>query len=132
MTTYRQMRLAPTNRHDWHGEFRSLDGTRAHDFTEADVAEVVAYGENDLGGGWDGEVAAILRLNDGRHVAFETFWGPTGDGFSYDAYGGNADILFAADADTAARFGLTKEGRRLAGVSIPEDDPVAPSQETEE
>lgn len=112
------LRLDPTNREDWHGRLISLDGTSAADFTDADVAEVVAAGDD--GDEWDGSVAAVLRLNDGRYVSFETFYGPTGNGFSEDAYGGDADLNFAADLATATRLGLTDEGRRLCGIPNPE------------
>lgn len=105
----------PFNRSDWSGHYVSLDGTDASDFSEDDVAEIIASGCHPDGSDWDGNVAAVLLLRDGRYVSYETFWGPTGDGFSYDAYGGNADIHFASDLATVGRLGLTDEGRRLCG-----------------
>lgn len=104
----------PFNRGDWTGRLVSLDGTPTDDFTETDVAEVVASGATD--DYWDGTAAAILRLKDGRFVAYETFWGPTGNGFSADAYGGEADLKFAHDLDTVTRLGLTDDGRELCGL----------------
>lgn len=87
------------------------------EFTLDDVAEVIAYGETP--DGWDGEVSGVVRLKDGRYVAWETFWGPTGDGFSEDAYGGDADITIAGTLDAAIRFGMTDAGRRLCGLKQP-------------
>lgn len=104
----------------WHGRVISHGGAS----TElpngfSDLAEIVAQYESDESQ-WDGDVAAVVRLNDGRYVSWETFWGPTGDGFSEDAYGGEADIHFANDLDTIVRFGLTDEGRRWLNLSLPE------------
>ncbi len=106
----------PFNRVDWSGRLVSVDGAPTDDFTEEDVAEVVASGSS--GDDWDGTVAAVLRLKDGRFVAYETFWGPTGDGFSADAYGGDADIHFAQTLDAVVAFGLTDEGRALCKISV--------------
>jgi hypothetical protein len=106
-------RTNPFNRYEWEERFVSLDGTEASDFTIEDVAEVVASGET--GDQWDGDVAAVLRLKDGRFVSYETFYGPTGDGFSLDAYGGDADLKFGATLEVVQRLGLTDNGRRLCG-----------------
>lgn len=105
----------PFNRSGWHGQLVSLDDTSTDDFEAKDVAEVVACGSSDES--WDGEVAAVLRLHDGRFVSYETFWGPTGNGFCEDAYGGNADLKFGASLEVVARLGLTDQGRRLCGWS---------------
>ena len=70
---------------------------------------------------WDGEVAAILLLNDGRYVSYETFYGPTGDGFYEDAYGGDADLVFSSSLENALRYGLTKNGRKLVGMPLPHE-----------
>lgn len=106
--TLDDLTVAPWRRFQWGGELRSIDGTSATDFTREDVAELVAYG----GGGdrWDGDAIGIVRLRDGRFVSWETNYGPTGDGFACDAYGGDADILFAASAKMAAR-GISEQGR---------------------
>ena len=101
----------------WHGHLRGVDGASAADFTEEDVAEVIAAGCT--GEGWDGEVAAVLRLHDGRFVAYESWWGPTGSGFCRDAYGGQADVIFAPSLDSAIRWGMTEDGRRLCGLPEP-------------
>lgn len=90
---------APWSRHDWRGEFISVDGASTADFARCDVASVVAYG--DSGPGWDGESAGIVRLNDGRVIAWESDWGPTGSGFCCDAYGGDANIICAMTVGAA-------------------------------
>lgn len=99
----------------WHGQLVSHDKTPTAPFTEADVEEVIGYGDD--GDEWDGTVAAVLKLKDGRFVSWETFFGPTGHGFSEDAYGGNADLHFARDLETVVRLGLTNDGRRLTGLT---------------
>ena len=79
--------------------------------TDFKLAKVEASAES--GGGWDGTVAALVRLSDNRWMAWETFWGPTGDGFSEDAYGGDADVFMSVDRAKVIKFGLTDEGRRM-------------------
>lgn len=93
------------------GEYVSLDGTTAGPIQEEDVEAVLYHG--DTGDAWDGVEAAILKLKDGRFVGYETWWGPTGSGFSEDAYGGDAKLCFGADLDTVARLALSDESRRL-------------------
>lgn len=101
----------PWNRGAWHGSFVSLDGAVTDDFVEADIERVIAFGTthpND----WDGSSAGIVLLKDGRFCSWESGWGPTGSGFSEDAYGGDADIMFATTAD-AARNGISERAREL-------------------
>jgi hypothetical protein len=98
----------------WDRAFRSLDDTSIGEFREQDIAEVLYEGET--GDTWDGKCAAVFKLNDGRLVAYETFYGPTGDGFHEDAYGGDAELVFASDLRLLVNEALTDEGRRLAGV----------------
>lgn len=116
----------PFNRHTWSGRLIAHDGASDADFTEDDVAAVVAEGAS--GDEWDGTVAAVLVLKDGRFVSYETFYGPTGNGFSEDAYGGDADLHFAPTYEAVVRWGLTDEGRRLCGIPNPgaASDPDAP------
>jgi len=102
----------------WHGKFVSLDGTEAGPIIESDVEEVLHYA--DTGRDWDGDVAAVIKLKDGRLVAWEAAWGPTGDGFSEDAYGGYSDVYFASDLDLLIRMALSDSSRRLLGLSQPE------------
>lgn len=111
----------PFSRSTWHGRLVSVDGAATDDFAAEDVAEIL--GEGVSGDYWDGTVAAVLRLRDGRFVAYETFYGPTGDGFSEDAYGGDADLHFASTLDAVVRFGLTDDGRELCGLTIAEERP---------
>lgn len=94
--------------------------------TAEDVAEVLH--EASSGDQWDGTVAAVLKLHDGRFMVWETFYGPTGNGFIEDAYGGDAEIMFASTYDAAIRWGLTDEGRNL--LDIPH--PVGPARHTED
>lgn len=108
-------RVTPLSRCGWTGRCISVDGTDATDFgdDESAIGEVLASGET--GGGWDGTVAAVFRLKDGRFVAYETWWDPSGDGFSQDAYGGDADLFFGATEDAVVWFGLSRDGRHLCG-----------------
>ena len=106
----------PFARGDWNGRFISLDGTPAVDFTIDDVQTIIASGQE--GDEWDGTVAGVLQLNDGTYVTYETFYGPTGHGFSEDAYGGDADICFASSHKTAVTMGLTDEGRLMCGITL--------------
>lgn len=111
-------RVNPFYRGMWSGRCISVDGTDATVFPpdEALLAEVLAAG--DTGDGvddWDGDVAAVFRLADGRFVAYETNWGPTGDGFSEDAYGGDANLFFGASEEAVVWFGLSMNGRKLCG-----------------
>ena len=95
----------------WAGKILSVDGASAGDFTRDDLDVVIwAYETAD---GWDGEVAAICMLKDGRYISWETFWGPTGDGFHGDAYGGDADITAATTFENILQLGLTPERREL-------------------
>jgi hypothetical protein len=100
----------PWNRGGWTGEFISTDGTTTSDITEADVQEVLHYAKTSPG--WDGETVGIVCLLDGRIVAWEADWGPTGDGFYRDAYGGTADILFSQTVQAALAY-ISDQGKDL-------------------
>jgi hypothetical protein len=99
-----------------HGGLHSFDGAAATTFTESDVAEVLYHGHS--GEDWDGTEAAVIRLNDGRIVAWESVWGPTGSGFCEDAYGGDAEVWFAKpeSLNRLVLQALTDQGRRLCGI----------------
>lgn len=98
-----------------HGRCVSLDGTEATlPFEEADVVEVLF--DYNSGDDWDGTCCAVVRLQDGRLVAWSSWWGPTGDGFNEDAYGGDSDVFFASDLRLLVNAALDDEQRRLAGV----------------
>lgn len=105
------LRETPWHRCDWRGNLVSIDGASTVDFVRADVARVVAYGETILDA-WDGECAGIVQLHDGRFVAWESNWGPTGSGFCRDAYGGDADIGFATTEEAARSF-ISEKSREL-------------------
>jgi hypothetical protein len=101
----------------WHGQLLTFDGTNTADFTEDDVDEIIAAAANGVHE-WDGECAAIFTLKDGRFVSYESAWGPTGSGFSEDAYGGEANIYFASSKENAIRFGLSESGRTLLNLTV--------------
>ena len=97
----------------WHGQMQAIDGASSADFTWQDVAEVIAAApRTDTRHSWDGDAVGVVLLKDGRFASWETSWGPTGDGFSEDAYGGDADIFFAPSLASILRWGLTEDGRR--------------------
>ena len=100
----------------WNGAARSIDGTDTTLPTAADIERVLYQGET--GDTWDGDVAAVIKLKDGRLLAYETFYGPTGDGFFEDAYGGDATVWFAREENLPRLVleALTDEGRRLCGI----------------
>ena len=102
--------LVPWHRTDWSGSFVSTDGCDAADFTLADVEVVLQYGctPDD----WDGESAAVIRLKDGRFVSWECNWGPTGNGFNCEAYGGDSDIFFGRTEEACVRQ-LSERAREL-------------------
>lgn len=113
-------RCNPLERYDWDGRLVSIDGCPNDDFTGDDVVQIIAVGHDPVdGGGWDGDVAGVLALRDGRYVCYETTWGPTGDGFNRDAYGGTATLNFAWDLDLLVQVGLTDRGRELCGLPNP-------------
>lgn len=103
---------------DWEGRYLSWDGTSVHGY-EFIVEEIIASSEQPGTSGWEGKVAAVCRLKDGRYISYETFWDVSGDGFRRDAYGGDADLIFSSTLEAAVKFGLTDEGRRMCG--LPED-----------
>jgi len=95
------------------GPLISLDGcdtTGGDNLKRADVERVIVWGET--GPGWDGESAGIALLKDGRYIAWESWWGPTGSGFSGDAYGGDEEIAFARTAQKALEH-ISEKGREL-------------------
>ncbi len=67
-----------------------------------DVKRVVAH---DGGSDFDKSEIAIVELNDGRFVGWESWSDVTGSGFHGDAYGGDVEVWFARDvADLRPRF----------------------------
>lgn len=121
----------PWNRGKWSGQLLTFDDTSTTDFGKNDIAKVLAV--NNTGDGWDGTGAAVVQLKDGRWVTWESMWGPTGDGFSEDAYGGDTNIFFASSIEYAICYGLTDEGRRILGLNIEDwSDPHATLPELED
>lgn len=110
----------PEKPSSWDGCVRSIDDASTEWATLADVDEVVAQ-FNDDADEYDGECAAVVRLKDGRFMSWATFWGPTGDGFHEDAYGGDAEIFYAPTLEAIQRWALTAEHRRRLGLALPED-----------
>jgi len=106
-------------RYNWDGCIFTMDDTPTDEFTQDDLEEVLW--SFDSGDKWDGEVACVCRLKDGRYISWETFFGPTGDGFNGDAYGGDADILCSSSYEAAVKFGLSpihRPGAELAMKDI--------------
>jgi hypothetical protein len=78
------------------GGEESLDGTPAFRLTKTDV-DAVLFHYCAIDGSYDGKVAVVVRLTQGRgYAAWESWWGPTGSGFGNDAYGGDAVVYFGA------------------------------------
>lgn len=108
----------PFARGTWDGLIRSLDGApNDDDFDPEHVDKVIAVYES--GDQYDGEVAGLVLMEDGRFVAWETVYGPTGHGFSEDAYGGDADIFVAYSFEKILRFAFSDEGRRKLDFEDP-------------
>ena len=101
----------------WNGSYKSLDGTPTEPFNEEDVAEVLYLGQEGVDD-WDGTEAVVIRMKDDRLAAWQTWWGPTGSGFSEDAYGGDTDIWFASkdNLNLLVLEALTDYGRELCGI----------------
>ena len=97
----------------WHGSFMNDLGL-SDDFDEDDVDYVVWSYEDGDRECWDGDCAAIVKLTDGRYITWESFWGPTGSGFSADAYGGGSDVHITTDLMKAVEFGLSETTRQKA------------------
>jgi len=123
MTEVSELTLMPFNRSpggSWsEGSFVSLDGADVGPVAEADVAEVIYHWNS--GDEWDGDEVAVMKLKDGRFIGYEAWWGPTGDGFSEDAYGGDANLYFAKDLDTIERWALGEESRNRLGIELTDD-----------
>ena len=120
---YKMPRTNPFDgRCDWEGKILTLDGSSTADFGEDDLDEVV-WSWEDNPRDWDGNCACVCLLKDGRFISWESWWGPTGDGFSRDAYGGDTDLSAHSTLSNAMLFGLTPERRKMCaealGIPIP-------------
>jgi hypothetical protein len=112
----------PSEDGGWHGHVFTHGGVFGEIPTTLDqLAEIVAQDESDPDD-WEGTVVAVVKLKDGRFMSWESFWGPTGDGFHEDAYGGDADVHFAATLGEIIRFGLTDEGRQRLNLPLTAHD----------
>jgi len=101
----------------WSGDYISVDGTtETGPIIAENVEEVLYHGVQ--GDEWDGKEAVVFKMKDGRFVAYETFYGPTGNGFNEDAYGGDADLFFSTNLKFLILMALTDEGRRLCGIPV--------------
>lgn len=93
---------APWSRSDWHGSLIAVGDPRTDidDVTRADVLHLVCWrGSDDR---YEGDTAGVAQLRNHVFIAWEASYGPTGDGFNHDAYGGNADIFYGTTPWTAA------------------------------
>lgn len=116
------MAEAPWNRGQWHGSIVSVDGTDTTDtmHDQSCIGRVIAWGttrESD----WDGECAGVVQLVDGRYCSWSSGWGPTGSGFSKDAYGGDAGIFVASTALGAIQA-LSERDLELMGFAVSESE----------
>lgn len=111
----------PFARHEWKGKVVSLDEASSDDIDENSLVFCLLSGRTK--GYWDGESAGIALIKDGRWVAWETWWGPTGDGFNHDAYGGSEVIYVATHPEVLRTRGLGENGRHLCGLTLPSDKP---------
>lgn len=111
MMTIDDISPAPWDRYGWTGELVSADGCPTTDFTRDDVERVIWWATTEETD-WDGNTAGVVLLKDGRYAAWEADWGPTGNGFCCDAYGGTADIVFA-HTQAAAEAHLSDDAKSL-------------------
>lgn len=92
------------------GEIKAHNGVSDAMPMEDDVVEIIHDGE--YGDRWDGVTYAAVKLKDGRYMAWESFYGPTGSGFSEDAYGGDAVVHFSDDLEQIMQLAFSDETRR--------------------
>jgi len=71
----------------------SVNGCAITNVAAADVKRVVTC---DTGSAFDRSEIAIVELNDGRFVGWESWSDVTGSGFHHDAYGGDVEVWFAS------------------------------------
>ncbi len=91
----------PWNAGRWNKNIVSVDGAPVTIPHPSEVSAVVAYHDC----GWDeGMHVAVIKLCDGRFMAWENRVGVTGSGFSEDAYGGDAEVWVAWTHDDAVAF----------------------------
>lgn len=112
---------AETAEHPWSGNSHTNPeyDVVAIDESSADLppdgpAEILYQGVRDEG--WDGFTACVVRLDESRFAAWESWWGPTGSGFHPDAYGGDVIVYVGSDLAALVATALTDAGRELVGI----------------
>lgn len=70
----------------------SIAGCPTSTIAQDDVKRIVA---SDAGSDFEHSEIAIVELNDGRFVGWESWTDVTGSGFHGDAYGGDVEVWFA-------------------------------------
>ncbi len=115
-------RVNPFSRYDWTGSIYSIDGTDDSEVSEDSCLFLLVAGSTPSG--WDGEASGIALLKDGRWIAWCESWGPTGDGFNRDAYGGNGTIYVGRNPESLRAQALGSEGRFLCGIPFAFELPV--------
>lgn len=113
-TRYEIPGVNPFRRYNWHGSTLDWTGEKVDDLPEDESVVAACVWSYESGGTWDGEVACIVQLIDGRFAAWETFYGPTGNGFCEDAYGGGANVTIARSVEEAIRLGLSGDNQERA------------------
>lgn len=71
---------------------RSVGGCETTKPAAADVKQVIGH---DGGSDFDKSEIAVVELQDGRFVGWESWSDVTGSGFHHDAYGGDVEVWFA-------------------------------------
>lgn len=118
MSEYEMPFVNPFRRSDWSGNTLDWTGKEIADLPEDEsvVKRVVwSYQDNDR---WDGQVAAIVELVDGRFASWESWYGPTGDGFNRDAYGGDSIVTITLNVPDAIQMGLSGSHAAVAADAI--------------
>lgn len=100
----------------WYGSFMG-DPSCSQDLDEKDIDRVL-WMDQSRPTDWDGSCGCIVLMQDGRYVTWESSWGPTGDGFSVDAYGGDADVHICRSLNDALLYGLSPVYRDKAAAAL--------------
>lgn len=98
---------------NWHDIRKSMDDSSTDLLKASDVEVLYQAMEGDE---WDGTVVFVGKFSDGRYIAYETSYGPTGHGFCEDAYGGDAEVWFGKDLNKLLLQALSDQGRRMIGI----------------
>lgn len=111
--------IRPGARSWTHGQWHSVDNTEPSVVNEDDLAEVLYQWTS--GDTWDGTECGVIRLTDGRLVAWETWYGATGSGFSEDAYGGDAVLYFASKDNLKLLVNMALSDEMRRAINLPEE-----------